>query len=307
VAQLLRPAGDQKGAQLPEYGSYPDESRFSIDQAKAAWLYQSDDSRPPAKALLLKPDDLEWTKKVFYYTVTEPSFAYAVPVLQANSTSGKAFFDDILIEELNDAGARVVLDLDIESSDGWYFWQGDADSKETKGTGVVSVEPTGHRGQASVAISGTTYGANLAGLDWSRFLVKVGNTYRVTSWMKGENIRDDDAARVRLDFWSYSEPLHGFNRQSLEELFTDFMAWGRAARVPMFVNTFATGRPTFEGGRGGLNWVSDMIDIMREQQLSFVYWGYRDRDFGIYSMSPSASDEMSVNQPLVDLFTEKLR
>jgi endoglucanase len=306
VAQLLEVAGDPDGGRLPEFGSYPDASRVTIDQQKAKWLWGSDDSRPPASVLKLKPEETEWTQKIFSYTVTDPEFAYAVPVLQADYTAGKAYFDDILVEEVSQAGTRVILDIDLESNEGWYFWEGDVEGRPLVGTGVTSVEPTAHRGVASIAISGTTNPANLAGLDWARFLVGLGKSYRVTSWVKGEDIEDDTVARVRLDFWGYSEPLHGFNRQSLEELFTDFVAWGRAARVPMSVSSFGIGRPSFEDGRGGVDWVSDMIDIMRERKLGFAYWAYRERDFGIYSVSPSTPEELTVNQPLVELLTDKL-
>jgi endoglucanase len=308
VAQLLRPAGDPEGDMVPEFGKYPDETSFTIDHSKSDWIYSSEDSRPSGRALKLKPDETEWTRKVFYYTVTDPQFAYAIPVLQADATSGKAYYDDVLIEEVSDSGSRVIADIDIESTDGWYFWQGTGDGEEQKDApGVASVEQTAHRGQASVAIRGTTGYANLAGQDWAVFLVALGRTYRVTSWVKGEGILETDMARVRLDFYRYSEPLHGFDRRTLEGLFTDFMAWGRAARVPMFVNGFATGRPSFENGRGGLSWVSDMIDIMREHELGFVYWGYNDRDFGLYSVSPATPEESTLNQPLADLLREKLR
>jgi len=269
-------------------------------------LYTPQDTRPSAQQLQLKPDETEWTKRTFYYTVTDPQFAYAVPVLQADDTSGKAYFDDLLIEDVSEGGeARVVKDIDIESTDGWYFWEGNSEG-QVKGTGVASNERTAHRGRGSVAIRGTTGYANLAGQDWSMFLVAVGRTYRVTSWVKGENIAASDSARVRLDFYGYSEPLHGFDRKTLEDLFTDFVAWGRAQGVPMGVSLFGTARPTFENGRGGVAWVGDMLDIMREQQLSWAYWGYRDKDFGIYTNMTGQPDPQTINQPLVDLFTEKL-
>jgi endoglucanase len=305
VAQLTAPPYDRHQSMLAEYGPYPDETRFVIDQAKATWLYSPEDTRPSSKALKLEPDETEWTKKTFYYKVTDPQFVYAVPALQADKTSGKAYFDDILIEEMTDTDPSVVEDIDVESRDGWYFWEGNDAGVELPGTGLVSVEKTAHRGQASVAISGTTSNANLA-INTRVFLVNLGNTYRVTSWVKGENIAPGGSARVRLDFWGYSEPLHGFDRRTLEELFTDFRAWGRSQGVPMAVSVFGTGRPTFENGRGGVAWMSDMIDIMREQQLGWNYWGYRDKDFGIYTNRTGVPDPETMNQPLVDLFTEKL-
>jgi endoglucanase len=307
VAQLTTPAQNPERAMLPEYGPYPDETRFAIDPGKVTWLYTPQDTRPSAQQLKLKPEETEWTKKTFYYTVTEPRFAYAVPVLQADDTAGKAYFDDILIEEVSDTGeARVVKDIDIESSGDWYFWEGNSSGQEVKGTGVVSMESSAHRGQGSVALRGTTGFANLSGQDWSTFLVSLGRTYRVTSWVKGEGITAGDLARVRLDFYGYSEPLHGFDRKTLEELFTDLGAWGRAQGLPMAVSPVGTARPSFDNDRGGLAWVSDMIDILREQRLSWAYLGYRDQDFGIYTNPTGEPDPETVNQPLVDLFTEKL-
>jgi endoglucanase len=306
VAQLITPAYDPEQVMLPEYGPYPDETRFALDPAKSEWLHTPEDTRPSGTQLNLKSDETDWKEKVFYYTVTEPRFAYALPALQADFTSGKAYFDDIRIEEVSETGERRVLkEIDLESSDGWYFWEGIAGGAEVKGTGVVTTEKGGHRGEASVAISGTTSLANLAG-DGAVFLVNLGSTYRVTSWVKGENIDRGALARVRLDFGGYDEPLHGFDRQMLEGLFTDFRDWGRAQGVPMTVNLFGASRPTFEDGRGGVAWVSDMIDIMREQQLGWTYVSYRDPDFGIYANLTGAPDPETVNQPLVDLLTEKL-
>jgi endoglucanase len=306
VAQLTRPPYDRKGAMIPEYGPYPDETKFAVDQSKATWLYTPQDTRPAPKQLKLEPGDSDWTEKTFYYTVTDPAFAYAVPVLQADNTSGKSFFDDIRIEEMTDAGASLVQDLDIESSDGWYFWEGNSAGEQlTTGTGMVTVEEAAHRGHFSLAISNTTTYANLARSDRA-FVVKLGTTYRVTSWIKGEAIAAGDSARVRLDFWGYSEPLHGFDRKTLEELFTDFQAWGHAQKVPTAVSLFGAARPAFENDRGGVAWVSDMVDIMREQRIGWAYWGYSDRDFGIYTSTTNPPDPATVNQPLVELLANKL-
>jgi endoglucanase len=300
VAQLTQPAGDPNGVTLPEYGPYPDETRSATGPD---WLYTPQDTRPSAKQLNLTPEETDWTQKVFYYTVTEPRFLYAIPVLQADDTSGKAYFDDILIEEVGSNGdTRVIERIDVESPDGWYFWEGNS-TAEIKGTGVVTTEDTGHESETSVAISGTTGYANLAGQDWSRFLVQVGSTYRVTSWVKGADIAPRDRARVRLDFYGYREPVTGFNRKTLEDLFTDFAAWGRAQGVPLSVTAFGTARPSFD--RGGLIWVSDMIDIMRERHLNWAYWGYRDKDYGIYTNLTGAPDPTTENRPLVELLTQK--
>jgi hypothetical protein len=75
----------------------------------------------------------------------------------------------------------------------------------------------------------------------------------------------------------------------------------------MAVSLFGTARPSFENERGGVAWASDMIDIMREQHLGWAYWGYRDRDFGIYTNPTGLPDPETVNPSLLDLLTEKRR
>jgi hypothetical protein len=73
----------------------------------------------------------------------------------------------------------------------------------------------------------------------------------------------------------------------------------------MGASLFGTARPSFEDDLGGLVWVNDMIDIMRERRLNWAYWGYRDEYFGVYTNPTGRPDPQSINQPLVDLFTEK--
>ncbi len=305
VAQLTTPAG--ANAPLDPFGPYPDETRVAVDQSKAIWLHTPQDTRPSASALNLTPTETDWTEKVFSYTVTDPGFTYAVPVLQADFTAGKAYFDSVLVEQIDEAGeAHVVLDLDIESNAGFgELWQGTADGMEVDGPGEVAIEASAKRGQASLSIHGTRTLANLPANDW--IFVKVGDTFRVTSWVKGEALEARDLARVRLDFWGYKEPTAGFNRETLARLFSDYRAWGIAQGVPMLVSSFGTSRPTFEDDRGGLRWVGDMIDIMREQRLGWTYWGYRDPDFGIYTSERGERGPDTVNQPLVELLTEKRR
>jgi endoglucanase len=307
VAQLITNLGTPTPTMLGAYGSYPDENLFTIDRTKATWLHASDDSRPSADALKLLPAETAWTQRTFYYTITDRQLKYAQPVFLGDNSAGKAYFDDILIEELSDAGERVVEDLDVESLGDWNLWEGDAATNTVHAGAVAKLEQDAHRGSASISLSGvTTPYANLGAADSLLFLVNFGSTYRVTSWVKGENVAADADFRVRLDLYGYSEALHGFDRSTLEEFVGKYRAWGRAEGVPMLVTSFGVARPSFGDGRGGLDWVSDMIDIMREQQVGFTYYGYHQRDWGIYSNAEGLPDPETVNQPLVDLLTEKL-
>jgi endoglucanase len=294
VAQLLENEG------LPEYGAYP-------GPGVEKWIHGSWDSRPGPGELRLLPEDTAWTLRHFYYTVTDPKITRGYPSLQSDFNSGTVYFDDITINELDENGAfvRTVMEIDIESDRGWTLWEG-IDDVKVDGDGVVATAPDGHIGNASITLSGTSTYANLSS-DAYRFPVVLGHTYEVTSYIKGENSSPSGVSLVRLDFFGVGSGDGVFDKTGLDGLFDDFVSWGEERRLPLNVNTFGTGRPTFEQHRGGLTWASDIIDVMIDRKLHFTYYAYHDEEWGIYGNATGLPDEATVNQPLVDLFTEKLR
>jgi len=296
-------------------GPYPNDMHIDVSLAggcegtgRATWRHASWDGRPSAESLYLKPDETKWTDKSFSYTVTDERFRFATPTLQSDFNKGTVYFDDIVINEYDQEGnfVREILDLDLEEDGSLYLWEGDSSGCEIDGAGVKGVANEGHRGDASVTITGTDTLANLSNQSLA-FLVQLGHTYEVTAWMKGENSSADGLSMVRLDFWDYEGDIGAFDKASLETLFDDFSAWGRSKGVPLNVSTYGTGRPTFDQDLGGLEYVNDFIDIMLERELHFTYYMYHSPDFGIYGNDSGLPDEDFVNQPLVDLLTAKHR
>lgn len=293
VAQMLESSG------LPEYSSYPSQM--------IEWLHDSTDSRPGLASLLLQPDETDWVERKFFYTVTDPKFVYGTPVLQSDFNPGTAYFDDIAIDEYDENFELLgrVREFDLENITSWYLWQGVA-GNEVEGTGVATVSSDAHAGEASIAISGTTTNANM-NREANQFPVTLGHTYELTGWIKGRDIEPTARAGLRMDFWGYRNGSAGFDRSTLEALFTDFVAWGRAHDVPLIAGPFGTGHPTFENERGGITWARDMLDIMIENELHFLYHSYNDADYGIYGTVGGYTDPSVVNQPLAELLNQKLR
>jgi len=282
----------------PEYGPYPD---LGTD-----WLHTTSDGRPGSSELRLKPEETAWIKKHFYYMVTDEKFEYAVVALQSDNNPGTVYFDDIVVNEYDGDGKLIgtVLDLDLESTDGWYFWEGEADGNAVDGPGVVGESADAHRGNASITISGTTTLANLA-LSDLHLNVTLGHTFEMTSWIKGEKSDPAGISMARIDFWGSKQGGAGFDRARLEGLFDDFVGWGHAQGVPLSAQAFGAGRPAFN--RGGIAYVRDMLDVMIERDLHFTYYSYHQADFGIYGNTTGLPSSDDVNQPLVELLTEKLR
>jgi hypothetical protein len=294
----------------PAYGAYPGHE-LNIDGSKATWLHPSRNDSHPAEASLILPDgDSPWAMEHFYYTVSDPSFDFAQVVLQSDFNPGTAYFDDITVKEYDEAEnpLGVVADLDLESLDPWYFYENDADGNQLQpGTGTVALASDAHRGKASISISGTTSYASLSDQP-AAFLVRLGHTYELTGWMKGEDVSAQGSAMIRLDFFKYDGSLTGGDdRGALAATLDDFATWGNGRKVPLGISGFGTDRTTFDHDLGGLDWVSDNLDLMLERKFSFSYYAYHEPTFGIYDNTDGLPDPSRVNQPLLDLLTAKLR
>ena len=131
--------------------------------------------------------------------------------------------------------------------------------------------------------------------------------YQINGWMKGENIAATAECRLRVDFLSSEEPVYRRNKQLLEAMIKKHTDWAAIKNVPLYMGEFGTGYPCFKNNKGGIQWVTDMIDIAGKNNISFTYHAYRGDDFGLYLGRNYLPDATKVNQPLIDLFKAKLK
>ena len=292
-------------------GSYPDDTQFIVFGSDLEWQQATWDSMPPQSDILLRPDQTEWTEQHFAFRVSNPDYQIAMPALQSDNDLGKVYFDDFTVDEYDpDANfVRTVLAVDIEDASSWSFYQGFEDGSECKDCGgVYALESEAHQGRSSISISGTTSGSNLAN-DSLAFPTKLNYIYEVRGWLKGVKISPESASAFRLDFWKDARgdgvlPLR--NRAGLAQHLQSFIDWGKEQRVPLYVNEFFSGRPTFSNDKGGLRWVEDMLDLFKENNCHFSYKEYRADDAGIFLAAGDPSDPDVANQPLIDLLTREL-
>ncbi|MET0794009.1 MAG: cellulase family glycosylhydrolase [Polyangiaceae bacterium] len=270
-------------------GSYPDELQLgSID-----WQRMTFEASDFAVAPSLNSGETHWTSKKHYWSAINPAIVIAQVNLRSAQNSGTVYFDDLKVEELdpNFDVVRTVIDADLEDAASWFLWQ----DPNYPATGAKGVSPEHERGKASITLSGTTSEANLSNDAPFVFPVRQDYTYRVTGWMKGEVVGASATSMIGLSLWSYDGDLPLRDPANLVAATQPFVDWGRAHQVPVFVSAFGTSVATFEPGKGGITWVSDMLDVLEQNRLSFCYDAYRGADFGIYHAG-------ALNQPLVDLF-----
>jgi endoglucanase len=275
---------------------YPDPQRAEIE-----WFLLdrrgSTDGSPK-----LPPGDTSWA---FYpgapFRVDDPAIVVGKPILEVKANSGTVFFDDLVLEELDGAGAvkRVIWKQNLTSTRGWFFWTAD-------GKGGAVPGHSGHGDGASLVAAGTHGDANL-GSDVLRFRTVPGATYRLGGWMRGEKIPPEASCRIRLDFFSARAPVQASDKAFLAQELDAYVDWGRRHGVPLFLGEFGAIRFAFDGDRGGLRWVGDMLDLMNARGLSFAYHAYHEDAFGMFRNGGGLPDPAQANAPLIDLFKQKLR
>jgi endoglucanase len=232
--------------------------------------------------------------------VSDPSWVVGRPVLSCSRNAGRVWFDDLVLEQLDEKGVvkRTLFTNDMSTRRGWSYWSED-------GSGLPTEESDGHYRAGSVAISATSGEANLSG-EPLQIRLEPGGIYRLSGWMKGQGVSPEAVCQLRFDLYASRVPVLPVDRSYLARELEAYLAFGRAHEVPLYVGEFGAIRDAFELDRGGLRWVSDMLDLFAEHKLHFTYDDYHDAYMGLFYGEGSLPDPANANQPLLELFQKKL-
>ncbi len=274
--------------------SYPDPNRVGIE-----WFlvhHKAFTGENP----ILKSGTTQWT---YYegapFTVTDPEIVLGRPVMACKENSGKAYFDDLVLEQVVEGGeAKQLWTHNPDTDRGWYFDNPD-------GKGNYGLDRDGHEDRTSLMMERISKEGNLAA-DIHMFRVEQGATYRLSGWMKGDNVPEGAECRIGIDFLNADVPIHAWDKAFLEQELNTYLDFGRKHNVPLYLGEWGAIKGTFEDDRGGIRWVSDMLDLIEKYNLSFAYHDYHESFFGIYRGDSTLPDPGNANQPLIDLFTKRL-
>jgi len=286
--QLLEFAG------LGDGGKYPDENILEVLNSK--WVDASFNN--PS----LPSGTTDWTYfEGEHYKITDENIDFGEPVLVAAQVSGRVYFDDIVIKEYdeNDNFVRTIYEANLNNLDGWSFWTVD-------GAGSNGLSSTvGHNDTGSLYIDGTTGDSNMFNI-LQQFLVKPNYSYEISGWMKGENVASNASCNIRLDFYTATSPVLKRNKAYLEAKIGEIVAWAKTNNAALYMGEFGAGYPCFQNDKGGLQFVRDMVDINKKNNIHFTYHVYHEDSFGLY-LGGALPNPTNVNQPLIDLFTDILK
>lgn len=280
---------------VAEETRYPDPDRVGMEWFLTDWKNAS------FKSPTLPEGDSDWT---YYegapFKVDDSELVIGKPALACGANSGKAYFDDLVIEKLGEDGTveKEIRRINLSTNRGWYFA---SPNKE----GESGLEREGHGDSSSLSISQSTANVSLSA-DIYMFKTEPGAVYRMNGWMKGEQISPRAGCQIRLDFFSAKAPLQSWDKKFLAQELDAYFAWGKKNNVPLFLGEFGAIANAFQKDRGGERWVSDMLDLLIENKIHFTYHDYHETYFGFYFGNNSLPNPNNANDMLIEVFRKKL-
>ncbi|MFB0836128.1 glycoside hydrolase family 5 protein [Arthrobacter halodurans] len=250
--------------------------------------------------------------------IEDESAIAAMPLVVAQGgMRGTAYFDAVRVTEYDADGQeirRVVDDqLDGDGTLDWYQWSSDDAAPAPE----FARESSGREDGASLSVTDATRADALAGWSNDAHLFKVvpGNQYRIQGYMRGEDIAPASAAAspqivLKLDVYAETEGAAGGGFLPRDKTFLEYqmeenLAFGAEHGVPMSVMEFGAVRQAFQmEGKGGEQWVGDMLSLLEENNLSFSYWEYHGTEMGLYLSGSGEPGEP--NTALQDLLRREL-
>jgi endoglucanase len=160
-------------------------------------------------------------------------------------------------------------------------------------------------GKNAVAISGTTSDANSYGNAY-RFQTKTGYYYSISGWIKGKNATGNNQMRLDFEYTPAGKIIQHRDKNYLKNEISYFLQWGIDNNVPMYVGEFGLYNECFKDNKGGLNWVKDVIEILKNANINFTYHDYHETGFGIYKGDERLPDPDYANNELIVLFKNEL-
>lgn len=213
-----------------------------------------------------------------------------------NNSGGYTGFitaDGRILKDENGKFVKTVYSEDFKNGNIFSFW-----SENNTGSGGKA--NIGYDDNASLCISGTTSDASFGR---NNLLAVKGHSYKASGYFKVENAGQSAVVRPRVDVWSADE-VSAFNKDFLEKSILNNIRFSIDNNVPVYCGEFGAGVNCFKNDRGGDRWVSDVIDVFIENDISFNYHTYHETGFGLYTDWNDLPT--TLNEVLYELFKVKL-
>ena len=277
---------------MPEGGPYPNANAIFGPYD----LEYTDESSAPD----LPAGDRDWTYvESPPFTPTDTDVIAMGLGFAAFQPAGAISFDDFIIKECasGDLPQRTVATGDLGSLAGWTLWSED-------GTAVLAKNNDGHENDDCLTLQAGETIASLSNFK-IRFACTPGRTYAVGGWIKTSGLGAEAAGGFTLHFFHSAEgwEIQPYNRQGFEREIARWIAFGEEYDVPMNVGEFGLSSACYENDRGGVDWVTDLLELFDAYDLNFTFFSYRG-PFGLHPIETEDGppDPLTANDDLLTLF-----
>jgi endoglucanase len=280
---------------LPDGGKYPDENNIIFENADWHTGIFNNPAAPAGNSAWQRFEGIK-------YKITDPQIKIGIPALVGANVTGRIYFDSISVNEFDATGnyTQTIMQLNLNNLDDWGYWS-------NNGSGARGLSTTtGVGDNSSFYIEGATGDCNISNYK-KGFIAKQNFFYQINGWMKGENIAAGAACKIRLDFLKTNSPIFKRDKTYMEYAINKYVAWAQQKNVPVYMGEFGAGFHCFENNKGGLQFVTDVLDITKASGIHFTYHAYHESSFGIYYGDNNLPDPNNANQALINLFTQKLK
>lgn len=228
----------------------------------------------------------------------DPKIDLIYPALVSANNAGDSWFKHVVINEYAPDGKQLLREINIDLSQqaDWYLW-----SANQRGR----AQHFRQAGEDVLRISATTSDANSGSVQ--QFVVpKADHYYQLSGWIKTQGMGAASRVQLRLDFQHGVKDIVAWDKPLIKTLIEPIERWGEQQQVPLYLGEFGCIRACFEQQRGGLQWISDVVDVVDEYQTHFNFHSYHEDAFALYYGSGKLPREIDSNKALIQWFSDRL-
>ncbi|GDY25370.1 cellulase family glycosylhydrolase [Agarivorans sp. Toyoura001] len=232
------------------------------------------------------------------FALTDPKVELMYPALVSANNAGDTWFKQVTITEYAADGEQVLrhIEVDLSQHSNWYFWA--AKNKGASRSRILE-------GEDAIQISNTSGDAN-SGSSQQFIVPTLGHYYQISAWAKTSNAGSAAHVQARLDFQTGVNAILPWDKALIAEIIRPIEQWGMEQKVPLYLGEFGCIAACFKDQAGGLQWVSDVLDVADSYQTHFNLHTYHEDPFGLYFGFGSLPQTDKSNQPLIQMLTERL-
>lgn len=291
----------QQASWIPEYSEkivYPDESKVIIEQTKyikeSTKQFKEFSSEWKQFSHEINSNDIDTSATNIFQISVKPGY------LKQN---GCLYIDDFILTEIDKNGNEKILkEHDFSTEPYWYFG-----TKDNKSTETATWERSdGHNADGCYVIKNTEDWAYLTAPE--NFLINKDCTYRLSIWIKSNNINADTCyASFGFDL-NYAQVATNFTKEFLNQKIKSTIQVVKEFNKPVFIGEFGCIRHCFENNNGGVKYINDSIEIFKNLTAGFNYHTYHEWNFGLYYSDPTIEtpNKEKINSELINCFKDLL-